>query len=391
MTNATDDDRAARMQVTLRLDRRLIDTLDSLAGEEGMDRTELVRRLLSEGLAEHQVRAALADVAAGRKSAWAAASRAGLDLYEMLDRVAEAGVPYRLDPEVLERLRGGKPDPPAPEPHRSQARPAGEDPEIGRLRSRYRPDSVRVLFVGESAPAGGTHFYLGNSNLFRATREAFGRGFGVAHPPDSAAFLDWFMELGCWLVDLADRPVNQLSSRERARVVEVGVPRLASILRETSSERVLVLVRRVAPAVRRAAALAGLDERAIDVLPFPIRQWRSTYVEQLAGIMRHVGAKSGASMPSPVAGESVEADAAAREVAAPYESVTLHDVVAQVLREHGGGWLKASQIAREIAERDLWRRPSDGEHPRGSQVSARVRQYPALFQSSDLGIRLRAQ
>ena len=96
-------------------------------------------------------------------------------------------------------------------------------------------------------------------------------------------------------------------------------------------------------------------------------------------------------MPSPVAGESVEADAAAREVAAPYESVTLHDVVAQVLREHGGGWLKASQIAREIAERDLWRRPSDGEHPRGSQVSARVRQYPALFQSSDLGIRLRAQ
>ena len=391
MTNLTDDDRAARMQVTLRLDRRLINTIDALAGEEGMDRTELVRRLLSEGLAEHQVRAALADVAAGRKSAWAAAARAGLDLYEMLDRVAEAGIPYRLDPEVIERIGGGTHGPSGPDDPANAARSPEEHPAIEQLRSRYRPADVRVLFVGESAPAGGTHFYFANSNLFRATREAFGRGLGVAQPPNGEAFLEWFRELGCWLVDLADRPVNQLSSRERAGVVEAGVPRLAGVLRETSPERTLVLIRRVAPSVRRAAALAGFDERAIDVLPFPIRQWRSTYVEQLAGIMRHVGAKSGASMPSPVAGESVEADAAAREVAAPYESMTLHDVVAQVLREHGGGWLKASQIAREIAERDLWRRPSDGEHPRGSQVSARVRQYPALFQSSDLGIRLRAQ
>ena len=42
------------------------------------------------------------------------------------------------------------------------------------LRARYRPDKVRVLFVGESPSASGEFFYLGNSRLYHAFREAFG-------------------------------------------------------------------------------------------------------------------------------------------------------------------------------------------------------------------------
>ena len=79
--------------------------IDDLANDEGMDRTELARRLLSDGLAQHGLRAAVADVAVGQRSTWDAAGRAGVSLYEMLDRVAEAGIPYRLDPEVVERTR----------------------------------------------------------------------------------------------------------------------------------------------------------------------------------------------------------------------------------------------------------------------------------------------
>ena len=77
--------------------------IDGLADDEGTDRTKLARRLLSDGLAQHRLRTAVADVAAGRRSTWRAAGRAGVSLYEMLDRVAEAGIPYRLDPEVIER------------------------------------------------------------------------------------------------------------------------------------------------------------------------------------------------------------------------------------------------------------------------------------------------
>jgi hypothetical protein len=393
MNRRPDEELASRTQITLRLDRDLVSTIDELAGEEGMDRTELARRLLSDGLAQHRLRAAVSDVATGRRSTWDAAGRAGVSLYEMLDRVAEEGVPFQLDPDVIDRIRSG-PDSPRGPRGRGGSGSAGKPATlrgsaISRLRSRYRPAGVRVLFVGESSPAGGTHFYLANSNLFRATREAFGLGLDLPTPPDGSAFLEWFQELGCWLVDIAERPVNRLPAGEREATIKDGVTRLAGTLRETHPERVIVLIRRIAPDVRRAAGLAGIDDRAIDVLPFPIRQWRSTYVEQLAGIIRHIGARSGPSTLSSVAGTSLEAGATIREAAEPYGSATLHDVVAQVLREHGRDWLKASQIAREIAERDLWRRPSDGAHPRGSQISARVRQYPSLFQSSDLGIRLR--
>jgi len=41
------------------------------------------------------------------------------------------------------------------------------------LRARYCPDVVRVLFVGESSPAGGTFFYAANSKLYFATKHAF--------------------------------------------------------------------------------------------------------------------------------------------------------------------------------------------------------------------------
>lgn len=392
MNRRPDEELASRTQITLRLGRELLSTIDELAGDEGMDRTELARRLLSDGLAQHRLRAAVRDVAAGRRSTWDAAARAGVSLYEMLDQVAEEGVPYQLDPEVIARIRSGPASPrgPAgPGGSGSAGKPATQEgPAISGLRSRYRPDGVRVLFVGESVRAGGTHFYLANSNLFRATREAFGRGLDLPNPPDGSAFLDWFKDLGCWLVDIAGRPANRLPAGERRAEVKGGVTRLAGTLRETHPERVIVLIRRIAPDVRRAAALAGLDDRS-DVLPFPIRQWRSSYVEQLAGIMRDLGVRSGLPARSTAAGTPRVAGSGIREAAAPYGSATLHDVVAQVLRQHGGGWLKASWIAREIGERDLWRRPSDGAHPSASQISARVRQYPSLFQLSDLGVRLR--
>jgi hypothetical protein len=245
-----------------------------------------------------------------------------------------------------------------------------------------------VLLVGESSPAGGTHFYLADSNLYRATREALGQGLSVASPPEGEAFLAWFRDLGCWLVDLADHPVNREPEARRVSAAEAGVGALSGILRDTRPERVIVVLRRIAPAVRRAARDAGLDDGAIDVLPFPTRQWRPVYVDQLAGIVAQaLGRTPGRSEAPP--GRAPAAGHAVAEDRAGYGAPTLHEVVADVLRRNGNPWLKASAIAREIAAGDLWRRPGDGGHPSGSQVSARARRYPDLFQTSDVGIRLR--
>lgn len=391
--NPTDDDRAARTQVTLRLERDLLDAIDELARDEGVDRTELTRRLLADGLAQRRVVTATAEYAAGRRSAWSAASRAGIDLYEMLDRIAEAGVPYRVDPEALDRLRAGGGPPGPGSPPAAGRRPSktatAETTSIAELRARYQPSTTRILFVGESSPAGGTHFYQADSHLYRATREAFGLGLAVARPPEGDAFLAWFRDLGCWLVDLADRPVDRSLATERAEAVDAGIAGLARTFRELRPDRVLVVLRRIAPAVRAAAREASFDEHAIDVLPFPTRQWRPVYVRQLAGI---VGEILGGASPAADASQRVPAPVRRRAIAearSDYGASPLHDVLAEVLRGHGDAWVKASAIAREIAEADLWRRPSDGRPPPGSQVSASARQYPDLFQTSDLGIRLR--
>ena len=90
-----------RQQVNLRLERELVDSLDDLAQDAHVDRTEVARRILTDGIARARMERALRDYAAGRASAWKAARAAGVSLYEMLDAIHEAGIPYELDPEDL--------------------------------------------------------------------------------------------------------------------------------------------------------------------------------------------------------------------------------------------------------------------------------------------------
>lgn len=160
------------------------------------------------------------------------------------------------------------------------------------LTERFRPSTVRVLFVGESSPAGSTHFYRANSGLYRATREAFDLASVAARPSEAIGFLDWFRDLGCWLVDLADRPFEEVPTAEHAAEMEAAIARLATTMLATRPEKVVVVLRRIAPAVRAAAQLAGVAGEAIDVLPFPTRQWRPVYIEQLTGLVNEVLGRS---------------------------------------------------------------------------------------------------
>jgi hypothetical protein len=71
--------------------------------------------------------------------------------------------------------------------------------------------------------------------------------------------------------------------------------------------------------------------------------------------------------------------------AVPAHGLTLHEAMAEVLRSEGGGWMDRDEIAREIARRDLFRRPSDGSHPPSDQLRLRARkpEYQHLFECSD--------
>ena len=55
-----------------------------------------------------------------------------------------------------------------------------------RLRESYRPERVRVLFVGEAPPASGAFFYRRDSGLYRALSTTFEEAF-----PGSGAAISW--------------------------------------------------------------------------------------------------------------------------------------------------------------------------------------------------------
>jgi hypothetical protein len=100
--------------------------------------------------------------------------------------------------------------------------------DLEALRRTFMPPKVRVLFVGESPPAGGTFFYLGNSTLYRHTKEAFSRVYGerVVNSCPSG-FLGYFRDRGCYLEDLCSEPVNHLVEAEKRRICRASVPGLS--------------------------------------------------------------------------------------------------------------------------------------------------------------------
>lgn len=159
------------------------------------------------------------------------------------------------------------------------------DTGVDELHDAYRPRRVKVLFVGESSPAQGTNFYLANSNLYRATQAAFAEALGSDAVPSGEAFLRFFATKGCWLVDLADRPVNQMGSRERKEAVQAGIPGLAETILTTKPNHIVVIKADIAPAVAQAIELAGGKAPRVLALRYPLRQWRAVYVRDLAAFI----------------------------------------------------------------------------------------------------------
>jgi hypothetical protein len=82
-----------------------------------------------------------------------------------------------------------------------------------RTRHDHVPEVLRVLFVAESPPSGGTFFYDRNSILSAATREVFLRA--MPSLSREADFLRAFQRLGCCLEDLSLDPIDRLLDKEK--------------------------------------------------------------------------------------------------------------------------------------------------------------------------------
>ncbi|MBW6396299.1 hypothetical protein KPL78_00500 [Roseomonas sp. HJA6] len=124
------------------------------------------------------------------------------------------------------------------------------------LRLSFRPERVRMLMVGESAPAGGTFFYRANSNAYREIRKAFGRD-------GDDGFLAWFKAQGFYLDDLVLTPINTTGRAERQSACEAGIAPLSERIRNYRPQMVIAfkksICREVLEAVRRSGTGAAYE------------------------------------------------------------------------------------------------------------------------------------
>jgi hypothetical protein len=154
-----------------------------------------------------------------------------------------------------------------------------------RKRLCYRPAEIRVLFIGESPPAGGTFFYSANSKLYNATRESFQAAIpALRNEPD---FLGAFKQLGCYVDDLCAEPVNNLELRDPKRIQARadGVEPLARRMKRWSPRVVVVVMKAIVGDADVALAVAGHSDVTREELPFPSRHYYQ-YRDELTPLVR---------------------------------------------------------------------------------------------------------
>ena len=118
-----------------------------------------------------------------------------------------------------------------------------------KTRASYRPDRITTLFVGESAPHGGTFFYNQDSGLYREIRNAF-RG--------DENFLEDFKQSGFYLDDLVLEPVNHLDNQRRRSLCRESIASFVERLKDYKPQAILILLYSIKPMVLQAMGEAGI-------------------------------------------------------------------------------------------------------------------------------------
>jgi hypothetical protein len=161
--------------------------------------------------------------------------------------------------------------------------PQGSLVDTEALRKSYKPDQIKLLFVGESPPASGKFFYYkGAMTTFTALafEKVFDRVF-----PDTSSFLKFFQHIGCFLEDLCLEPVDKMNPKERTTMLTDATESFSHRLRDYSPEAIVIVLKRIEPYVKEALRKAKISA-PIYTLPFPGFGHQKNYINKLYEILR---------------------------------------------------------------------------------------------------------
>jgi|Deesub1362B_J571_1020462.scaffolds.fasta_scaffold02966_9 predicted HTH domain antitoxin len=89
------------MTTSVRLPKEMIEEIERISKEEGVDKGTLLRKLVAESLNEYRIKKALESYRDGRISLWKAAEIAGITYREALEELRKRNIPFRYDVEDL--------------------------------------------------------------------------------------------------------------------------------------------------------------------------------------------------------------------------------------------------------------------------------------------------
>ena len=148
------------------------------------------------------------------------------------------------------------------------------------LRRSYRPEQVRLLFIGESPPASWRFFYSRNSGLYRAVRDVFA---AVDASVNDENFLQMFQSSGCYLVDLCSEPVDRMSPSHRQATCRASEHSLALTIARLRPQMIATMLRSIEGNVSNALARACWSGSLLH-LSYPGR-WTQSRREFVTGLL----------------------------------------------------------------------------------------------------------
>ncbi len=158
------------------------------------------------------------------------------------------------------------------------------------LRARYKPATVKVLFVSESPSSGDAFFYRANSRLYKFTQEAFAEVYGEERCGEGEQFLEFFKAQGCYLDDLCLDSINHLDEKMKKQMWRQGVTPLAERIRhmEPKPLQCIVVIKEIEWNVRTALQQAEASIIPLRSITFPAYGHQTKYVRELIPILREL-------------------------------------------------------------------------------------------------------
>jgi len=149
---------------------------------------------------------------------------------------------------------------------------------ISRLRRQYRPEKVQVLFLAESPPESTDNevrfFYNPRQerwdHMYRAVMAAVFPDYEY-EPGQKDLWLRRFKDLGYFMIDATDTPINRVSEAERRRRLRASVQsklsEIAALI--THGTPILLVKKSVFEIFNASLREAGYNVAHERFLPFP--------------------------------------------------------------------------------------------------------------------------